>query len=250
MANYKDKNKEKYKKILFIPGWRFCNEIWKKFASEFFDLNNCIFIDFYEYLYNANGDIKVAANEVLNDYKDIDLVFSWSLGCFMAKEIEYLLVKNPIKIVYVAYTPNFMQTDSWNFGFNIKTINKLRLELEKDREKALKNFYLLILGIHKNKNFFYKIMLEHIDYVMKVNLKKLYIALDVLQTCSYNLSFHNEKNKNLYIYGKEDSIVSSNIAHLVEKNEPSAKVITIINSSHIPFLTNEEEFAEILRKNI
>ena len=93
-------------------------------------------------------------------------------------------------------------------------------------------------------------MLEHIDYVMKVNLKKLYIALDVLQTCSYNLSFHNEKNKNLYIYGKEDSIVSSNIAHLVEKNEPSAKVITIINSSHIPFLTNEEEFAEILRKNI
>ena len=93
-------------------------------------------------------------------------------------------------------------------------------------------------------------MLEHIDYVVKVNLKKLYIALDVLQTCSYNLSLHNEKNKNLYIYGKEDSIVSSNIAHLVEKNEPSAKVITIINSSHIPFLTNEEEFAEILRKNI
>ena len=43
------------------------------------------------------------------------------------------------------------------------------------------------------------------------------------------------QNKQYCTPSSVDSIVSSNIAHLVEKNEPSAKVITIINSSHIPF---------------
>ena len=93
MINYKDKYKEKYKKILFIPGWGVTNEIWETFASELFYIDRCVFIDIYEEVKVLDGDINLIAKKVINEHKNIDLIISWSLGCFLAKEIESAFFK-------------------------------------------------------------------------------------------------------------------------------------------------------------
>ena len=251
MNNYKDKYKEKYKKILFIPGWGFTNEIWKKFASEFFNLDKCVFIDLYEQIEGSDGNLNLIAKKVINKHRNVDLVISWSLGCFLAKEIESFPSSSNIKkMIYVAYSPKFMKSPSWNFGFNKRTIDKLRHDLKKDQEKTLKNFYLLILGIYKNKKILYKEITKNINPMMKIDLKKLNKALDLLENYTCKTNIKNKQNNNLYIYGEDDAITSEDIVNFTKEKEPFSNIVIIPKSSHIPFLTNEKEFKEILIKNL
>ena len=76
MTNYRDKIREKYKKILFVHGWGFNHKIWEKFAKSFMPVENCIFLDLYSCFDASEGDLKQAASKVLRENKDIDLVIS------------------------------------------------------------------------------------------------------------------------------------------------------------------------------
>ena len=250
MINYKDKTKEKYKKILFIHGWGFSDKIWINFASTLFKPESCIFLNMYSYLESCEGDLKVAAKKVLDDHNDVDLIFSWSLGCYLAKEIEVLVNLNTIKMIYISYSPRFMKSKKWNFGFEENQILKLKKDLQSNKEKAIKNFYLLILGNFRNKNFFYKEILLHINSVMKVNLQTLNIGLDIIKNSSYDKFCKDKKSKNLYIYGDKDSIVSSDIKKFMRILEPVSVIKVLPDSSHIPFITNREDFLEAIREFI
>ena len=247
MINYKDKTREEYKKILFIHGWGFSNEIWINFASKLFKSENCIFLNMYSYLESCEGDLELAAKKVLDDHKDVDLIFSWSLGCYLAKEIEALVNLNVIKMIYISYSPKFMKSKKWNFGFEKNQISKLKKDLQHNKEKAMKNFYLLILGNFRNKKIFYKEIILHIDSVMKVNLKTLNIGLDIIKNSSYDKSCKDKTAKNLYIYGDKDSIVSSDIKKFMRILEPFSVIKVLPDSSHIPFITNCEDFLEAIR---
>ena len=247
MINYKDKTKEKYKKILFIHGWGFSDKIWINFASKLFKPESCIFLNMYSYLESCEGDLKVAAKKILDDHNDVDLIFSWSLGCYLAKEIEVLVNLNTIKMIYISYSPRFMKSKKWDFGFEENQILKLKKDLQSNKEKAIKNFYLLILGNFRNKKIFYKEILLHINSVMKVNLQTLNIGLDIIKNSSYDKSCKDKKAKNLYVYGDKDSIVSSDIKKFMRILEPFSVIKVLPDSSHIPFITNCEDFLEAIR---
>jgi len=248
MVNYKDKIAEKYKKILFIHGWGFTNKIWNN-ISDYFYLKNCIFLDLYTYIEKSDGDLRLAASRVLDDHKDIDLVVSWSLGCYLAKEIEFVAKFKSIKMVYISYTPKFIRTHKWKFGFEENTIAKLSKDLEDDKEKALKNFYLLILGDLKGKKNFYKDIVNNNNSIMDVSLENLNIGLDIIEKNNYN-DFYKENASNLYIYGDKDDITSSSVANFIKELEPFSIIKTIPDSSHIPFLTNRDEFFKIIKEFI
>ena len=94
--HYKDIISEKYKKILFIHGWGFTRQI----LIDNFDtacLGQALFIDLYEHMIDTNGDLKTAAKNILRENEDIDLIISWSIGCFLAKEIEYIIQNDETK---------------------------------------------------------------------------------------------------------------------------------------------------------
>ena len=99
--HYKDIISEKYKKILFIHGWGFTRQILKdNFDTAY--LGQALFIALYEHMIDTNGDLKTAAKNILRENEDIDLIISWSLGCFLAKEIEYI-IQNDNMIQYQSF---------------------------------------------------------------------------------------------------------------------------------------------------
>ena len=104
-----------------------------------------VFLNFYDYFEISGGDIQKSAVKVLNDYNNIDLIISWSLGCHLAKEIEILDKKNSIKKVYVSYSPKFMKTKVWKYGFEKSTIQELKSNLEKIF-KNFKKFLFIYIG--------------------------------------------------------------------------------------------------------
>lgn len=247
MTNYKDKIEEKYKKILFIHGWGFTNQVWVDFVENNIPMCNCICIDLYKYIDNSNGDLTVAAKKIVNEHDDIDLVVSWSLGCFLGKEIERLRNNRSFKMIYVSYNPKFKKTKDWKNGFNENTINQLRIDLKNDIKKAFKNFYLLILGKYRTKKNLYKEIKKNLHPIMQINITSLLNALDILEKKDFlNCKFIGSKN--LYIYGENDEISPPIIKEKIRYLGPDASVVIIPNSSHIPFLTNKECFLKIIKE--
>ena len=213
-------------------------------------IEKCIFLNLHDYLEYSNGDMHQAAQKVLEDHPKIDLVISWSLGCYLAKEIEAASKESHIKMVYVSYTPKFMQSAIWKYGFEQKTINKLKENLDKDFTKALKNFYLLILGDFKNKKSMYKKIIAHLGLIKESEIKKLYLGLKIIEKSDYKNFCKSKKVKNLYIYGDKDQITSSSIKKFIKNLEPSSEVNILSESSHIPFITNPESFFKVLKSHI
>jgi pimeloyl-[acyl-carrier protein] methyl ester esterase len=250
MIYYKDKTREEYKKILFIHGWGFTNKIWINFASKLFKPENCIFLNMYSYIESCEGNLQKAAKKVLDDHEDIDLIFSWSLGCYLAKEIEVLVNLNTIKMIYISYSPRFIKSKKWSFGFEENQILKLKQDLLNNKKKAIKNFYLLILGDFKRKKIFYKEIFLYIDLVMKVNLKTLNIGLDIIKNSNYDQFCKDKAANHLYIYGDRDKIVSSDIKNFIKILEPNSVIKVLPNSSHIPFLTNSDDFLGVIKEFI
>ena len=250
MFDYRDKTQEKYKKVLFIHGWGFTSKIWVNIATRFFKPDNCVFLNLYSFIDSSEGNLKTAAQEVLKQHKDIDLIFSWSLGCFLAKEIEFLRRENPIKMVYISFTPRFMKTKVWNFGFHDNTINKLKADLSINKEKALKNFYLLMLGNFKSKKEVYKKIILNVDLVLAESLGSLNSGLDIIQKSNYDNFFVEEQSLNLYIYGEGDSITPPEIKNTIKIFDSVSGIKVIPSSSHIPFLTNSDDFYKILKEFI
>tara|TARA_B100001057_G_scaffold390736_1_gene398771 strand:- start:3025 stop:3786 length:762 start_codon:yes stop_codon:yes gene_type:complete len=250
MIDYKDKIREKYKKILFVHGWGFNHEIWEDFAKSYMPLERCIFLNLYDYLEYSNGDMRQAAQKVLDDHPKIDLVISWSLGCYLAKEIEAASKERHIKMVYVSYTPKFTQSGNWEYGFEQKTIDELKENLDKDFTKALKNFYLLILGDFKSKKSMYKKIIAHLRLIKEIEIKNLYLGLKVIEKSDYKNFCKSKRVENLYIYGDKDLITSPSIKKFIKKLEPSSEINILSESSHIPFITNPENFFKVLKNHI
>ena len=250
MTDYKDKIGEKYKKILFIHGWGFNGKIWEDFVKIFMSKENCVFLNLYECIENANGDFKMAAKNLLDEHKDVDLIISWSLGCYLAKEFELLTKINSIKMVYVSYSPRFMKSRLWDFGFEQNTIDKLRDNLSTDLIKTLKNFYLLILGNYKNKKEIYKRIIANINLMAQVDFNNLSTGLKIIQDSDYRNFCTHKGVRNLYIYGDNDDICPPEMRKFVEVLEPISVIKVISESSHIPFLTNPEDFFKILKEYI
>ena len=250
MTNYRDKIREKYKKILFIHGWGFNHKIWEKFARSFMPLENCIFLDLYSCFDASEGDLKQAASKVLRENKDIDLVISWSLGCHLAKEIETLDIENSIKMVYISYLPKFVKSAEWKFGFDQSTIDELKINLNRNLVKTLKNFYLLMIGDLKNKTFVYKEIIPYINTTNKIKQKQLMSALEILEKSNY-INFCKDKNiENFYIYGDKDLITPPTVEKFIKTLEPKSKTIILSGASHIPFISNSKDFFMVLNKYI
>ena len=244
--HYKDIISEKYKKILFIHGWGFTRQILKdNFDTACF--GQALFIDLYEYMIKTNGNFQAAAKNILRENEDIDLIISWSLGCFLAKEIEYIIQNDDTKMIYISYNPKFIKDDVWKFGLEFSDVEKLQTDLKINKVDALKNFYLLALGNLEEKKYFYKYITQDMNKILSINQLGFDLGLEILKKNNLTATKKNELVKSLYIYGECDLITPVSVASFVRENEPHAFVKIIKESTHIPFLTHPLKFSKILK---
>ena len=117
----------------------------------------------------TNGNLQAAAKNILRENEDIDLIISWSLGCFLAKEIEYIIQNDETKMIYISYNPKFIKDDVWKFGLKFSDVEKLQTDLKINKVDLLKNFYLLAIGNLEEKKYFYKYITQDMNKILSIN---------------------------------------------------------------------------------
>ena len=153
-------------------------------------------------------------------------------------------------MVYISYLPKFVKSAEWKFGFDQSTIDELKINLNRNLVKTLKNFYLLIIGNLENKTFVYKEIIPYINTTNKIKQKQLMLALEILEKSNY-INFCKDKNiENFYIYGDKDLITPPTVEKFIKTLEPKSKTIILSGASHIPFISNSKDFFMVLNKYI
>ncbi|MBH32103.1 MAG: hypothetical protein CMD90_00435 [Gammaproteobacteria bacterium] len=244
MSHYKDKAKKKYK-ILLIHGWGFHSSIWEAYLKGNFLDSEIVNLNLYDFRLESNNSFPEIAKIIVNSHKKFDLVLCWSLGCFLGREIDFIIGKEIKKIIFVSYLPRYIAEKNWEFGFQNEEILQLEKNIKVDFKKALKSFYLYSIN-HVNNKELAKYLFKNIKYFKEEDIKKLITTIEILKLGDYRKNPIKDEKKYLFIYGEEDRIAPCSVIKKIQSQHPLSSFATIKGAAHLPFVSHLREFSDIV----
>ncbi len=195
------------KLAVVFPGWASTNQLYVDFIPKDYDVE---FADSFE----------IGKSEIdFNKYEYI-IFFSWSMGTIQSLKWRQSIM--PKKHILISPTLNFTKRNS------VKIVQKMIIDLDKNKEKTLKFF--IKLNFYDNVKFRsywgkYKNEIQKLDVLYLKN--GLQFLLD--ENIS-NLEFQGENY--LILNSKNDKIISIEDAKDVAKKIKMSKMITFENCGH------------------
>ncbi|MCV2502220.1 MAG: pimeloyl-ACP methyl ester esterase BioH [Candidatus Lightella neohaematopini] len=234
--------------IILIHGWGINSKIWlnlvkklkKIFCVHLFDLPG----------YGGSKEINLytldqLVNIIVNDININNIILvGWSLGGLVATKMV-LMYPNIFKgLVLVSSSPYFCADYNWP-GISDITLVSFAKKLNNNYIKTMLKFICLqninIKLTKKEKTTLKNILLKN----RTPSIKTLMFGLKLLKNTDLRKSINYINIPHITIYGKLDKIVPYKIAFLNKNNKKNTNFI-LENSAHIPFISESNNFYNIL----
>tara|TARA_R110000868_G_scaffold91080_3_gene252678 strand:+ start:20758 stop:21534 length:777 start_codon:yes stop_codon:yes gene_type:complete len=219
--------------IIDLPGYGKNHSIKFNNATKLNNYLDFIYIQIQSYFNNINS-------------QDINIL-GWSLGGNIAILLaqKYPIINN---LILLCSNPCFVINKTNNIGMEQSIFENFHNNLQNNYSKTINKFLKLqLLGIEKIKfKIYYDQLNELFNSNKKPNIETLLFNLDILNL-DLRESLINLENKITYILSDNDYLVPYEIIkYLNIIKKPQDIIYTIENSSHIPHLTNTNNFLDIL----
>jgi hypothetical protein len=224
--------------VIFVHGWLFDSKIWWGLDNEFNDFKSVYTIDLPGYGENKASKINHIdfCKDLLRKIQDQTIIIAWSYGASLILEAYHSLINPNIKIVLI--NTNLKIYDSNNKELNINNINKLIINLEKDRSKAIKRFmYECVKNSIKPMDEFKKI-------INKFEINNLPDNKTLIQNLNDMKLFLSSEHISL----KNDNILCINTDkdQFVDKRDNVYLEATIKDLGHIPFIHGNKQIFKLI----
>lgn len=224
--------------VIFVHGWLFDSKIWWGLDNEFNDFKSVYTIDLPGYGENKASKINHIdfCKDLLRKIQDQTIIIAWSYGASLILEAYHSLINPNIKIVLI--NTNLKIYDSNNKELNINNINKLIINLEKDRSKAIKRFmYECVKNSIKPMDEFKKI-------INKFEINNLPDNKTLIQNLNDMKLFSSSEHTSL----KNDNILCINTDkdQFVDKRDNVYLEATIKDLGHIPFIHGNKQIFKLI----
>lgn len=134
-------------------------------------------------------------------------------------------------------------------GISPALLTRMKKRLNKDLEQTLTDFYnLMFSSQEQEKGLAEEIILKHLNQGRKWELAEAQAGLDFLQETDVRAELKAITCPTLLLHGEEDNICPIAGAWFMQKNIPSAQLISYPLVGHIPFLTNAKDFHQALEE--
>lgn len=229
---------------IFISGWHFKADIFQSFAKNYVSYD---FLDypFLNHLENMTFEKVIAyfkekIEEIikLNENKKITLI-AWSLGGLFAIKLVNLKLKSS-KLILIGVSPSFSQSNDWP-GISKVQQEKFYYLFDHRPDDLFKRFINLIIYPFKDKKLFDQVK-AHL--ARKNNQWRDY--LKILFECDLKEEFKKIKCDTFFIYAENDAIIQID-ENLIKKLNNKIRLINIVNSNHILFITNKEIILDVIK---
>ena len=224
--------------VIFVHGWLFDSKIWWGLDNEFTDFKSVYTIDLPGYGKNKTSKINHVdfSKNLLRSIKERTIIIAWSYGASLILEAYHSLINPNIQIVLI--NANLKIYDSSNKELNINNINKLIINLEKDRSKAIKRFmYECVKNSIKPMDEFKKI-------INKFEINNLPDNKTLIQNLNDMKLFLSSEHTSL----KNDNILCINTDkdQFVDKRDNVYLEATIKDLGHIPFIHGNKQIFNLI----
>jgi pimeloyl-[acyl-carrier protein] methyl ester esterase len=171
----------------------------------------------------------------------------WSLGGLLATQFALDHPGKVTKLICVASTPKFVKEAHWP-GMDAPLLNTFAQQLEVDYEATLMRFLILqFYGQPHNKKMIQWLQSSLFRYG-KPTVSTLQAGLNLLGTTDLRNALSQLTCPVLYLLGKLDRLVPSQIATLLRQLNSNSRVVIFPKASHAPFLSHEDEFLTEIRR--
>ncbi len=171
----------------------------------------------------------------------------WSLGGLIALVAASQHPEKVQKIAMVNATPSFSIQQDWEYGVDIATQQAFAAALEGDLAGTLEYFSTHVFGAN--------LLREALDRLGGSSFIEIAPASNTLQTGLHLLYSNNLlpglsacKTPTLFLGGSRDRTISPESLGQAAARMPDARVCLIAGAGHVPFISHEEKFLQIIRE--
>ncbi|MCK5819547.1 MAG: pimeloyl-ACP methyl ester esterase BioH [Psychromonas sp.] len=169
----------------------------------------------------------------------------WSLGGLLATHAAYLHPEKVIKLIQVCSPIKFIHDHDWH-GIKNHVFDRFTIEIEQNTIKTLTRFInLQALGSCSAKKDV--LFIKKQVFNKNVATKNALIAgLLLLNKADLRLEFSAISQPCLSIFGRFDNLVPAQISEAMKQLLPHSQQLIFDRSSHIPFITEPDNFCDAL----
>lgn len=225
--------------MFIIHGWGTDSRVWPEWLKNNGYCYNKTFPQFEDLEQEFLHYVSVMQKKII--------VLGWSLGSMSALELAHKHSDKIAGLILVAPTAKFVSNDDYQAGLPNGVVKNLQRKLNRNKEETQKNFYGLMFS--ENEIVFKDKFIKNIaPFFYDLDLESLQQGLRYLQEQDLRLLLNDIKVPTTIISGNEDQICLPQAAEFLQSKLIKAKLFRIEGAGHIPFLTREEYFKNILEK--
>jgi pimeloyl-[acyl-carrier protein] methyl ester esterase len=214
--------------LVLLHGWGFNSELFNNLIDRYKNQYRITTIDLpgHGRSDDVSGGLDEWCDEIIKNLPDNPILLGWSLGGLLAINIATKIKIS--KLILVASTPKFVQSEDWPYGINESNFRQFSDALQLNLSKGLKRF----ASLQTEDKTQLKALNQSID-ALPASTQALNQGLEILLTADLVNEFNRLKIPIEVILGNHDTLVPYRISNWYDK----AKIKTqVLNTGHLPFL--------------
>ena len=224
--------------LVLLHGWGMSGRCWENVASRLAEKYRVHVVDLPGH--GASGNSEDDWVEVLADAFDGEVsLCGWSLGGQIAIEWASRRPGTVEKLVLVAATPCFVSRPGWDHGMDSAVFGGFAEALDHEADAVMRRFlHLQAQGGREEKRLFRQLQ----AYQGQPDERTLKKGLDMLRSADLREKFSALSQPVLVMHGEGDRIVPSGAGKWLFENARRARLESIKDCAHAPFLSHPDFF--------
>jgi pimeloyl-[acyl-carrier protein] methyl ester esterase len=237
-------------KVVLLHGWGLNSGVWQPVVEQLSERFEIITVDLPGFGLNHDLIPKeyslAAISELIINVIDTPAIYvGWSLGGLIASTIALDYPTHCKGLVTVASSPSFKQENDWP-GIKPEFLQAFYHQLSKDIEQTLKSFLKIqAMGSPQIRKDLKQLQELILAYPLP-DAMALKSGLDLLEASDLRSDITKISMPFMRLYGKLDSLVPRSSVEKMNSIVPNSEYVVFENSSHAPFISEQEKFIEKL----
>lgn len=240
--------------LLLIHGWGMHGGMWGQVAEKLSASFTVHSIDLpghgYSNLATRNGANKLdeivlqLAGQFSGQLSEPLTLCGWSLGGQIALRWAQLQPKQIQKLILVATTPRFVQTDNWACAMAAATLQEFSTALLENHALTLRRFLALqVRGSEQERELLATLRTQLFSHG-EPNTEALKGGLEILRDTDLRSSLSKVLQPTLLLAGERDTLTPLAAVQYMKDQMHNAQLVTIKGAAHAPFLSHPQIFIQ------
>ncbi|ADE13946.1 bioH protein [Nitrosococcus halophilus Nc 4] len=237
--------------LVLLHGWGFHSGVWFPLAERLAAHFRVTLVDLPGHGRSdplpQGGQLVAVAEAVKKVAPPQAIWMGWSLGGLVALQVAINYPLQVKKLVLAASTPRFVTAPDWPWAVAPEVLTAFGEALQADLTATLKRFVWLQTRGAEQAKAVAQALLTQLTPAHHSGREGLVAGLALLKNSDLRVNLATVSCPTLMVLGQRDTLVPAKVGDWLSAQLPQAQVGIIPGAGHVPFLSHQQAFGDILQ---